>query len=200
MKTSSYHEDWTRAVVAVNRKSARQTGGRGFVVEVDRNRYVITAGHCLPKLPPAHPFSYLSERTFPNLLGPLGKNTTIFAECLFVDPVADIAILGQPDSQVYEQAEAYDELVDNAVALSIARLTYTPERHVLPVAGRKTASRQANCRDRGAAAVAGGALGFRPGQDHWQSSIFEAGGQRHSERYVWLANPASGRSGARRGQ
>jgi hypothetical protein len=102
------------------------------VVEIDRNRYVITAGHCLPKLPPAHSFSYLSERTFPNLLGPLGKNTTIVAECLFVDPVADIAILGQPDNQVYEQAEAYDELVDNAVALSIARLSYTRERHQLP--------------------------------------------------------------------
>jgi len=41
--------------------------------------------------------SYTEERTYPNLLGPLGKTEPmVWAECLFGDPVADIAILGQP--------------------------------------------------------------------------------------------------------
>ena len=35
--------EWTRSVVTVN-------GGRGFVVEVERQRLVITAAHCLHEL------------------------------------------------------------------------------------------------------------------------------------------------------
>jgi hypothetical protein len=48
------------------------------------------------------------------LLGPLGKfKPAVSAECLFADPIADIAVLGVPDSQVYgEQADAYEELID----------------------------------------------------------------------------------------
>jgi hypothetical protein len=61
-------------------------------------RLVITAAHCLPKLPPACTTSYTHERTYQNLLGTLGGNATVWAECLFVDPVADIAVLGAPDS------------------------------------------------------------------------------------------------------
>ena len=35
------------------------------------------------------------------------------AECLFVDPVADIALLGPPDSQdLGEQHEAYERMID----------------------------------------------------------------------------------------
>jgi hypothetical protein len=77
------HEEWSQAVVTVS-------DGRGFVVELNAARYVLTAGHCLPNLPPAHLASYIEERTFPNLLAPLGKDPTVWAECLFVDPVADI--------------------------------------------------------------------------------------------------------------
>lgn len=29
--------------------------GRGFMVERQRQRFVLTAAHCLPRLPPAHP-------------------------------------------------------------------------------------------------------------------------------------------------
>jgi hypothetical protein len=32
-------------------------GGRGFVVEVNGDRYVITAAHCLPFFPPCHAMS-----------------------------------------------------------------------------------------------------------------------------------------------
>ena len=96
----------TSAVVKVGK------GGRGFIVETKRgDRVVITATHCLTAikpLPPAHPFSYTEERTYGNLLGPLGKaKPTVWAECLFADPLADIAVLCSPDEQaLFEQADA----------------------------------------------------------------------------------------------
>jgi hypothetical protein len=106
--------------------------GRGFIVEYRvntsafpkhpkirfqkfiRHRVVVTAAHCLPNLPPAHPAAYSEERTFPKLLGSLdGKKKDIWTECLFVDPVADIAVLGTPDTQeLFEQADAYEALTD----------------------------------------------------------------------------------------
>jgi quinol monooxygenase YgiN len=62
---------------------------RAFV----KHRVVVTAAHCLPKLPPAHAAAYWQERPYANLLGRLdcGK-TKVYAECLFADPVADIAV------------------------------------------------------------------------------------------------------------
>jgi hypothetical protein len=101
--------------------------GRGFVVEHHHNRVVITASHCLPTdsagrliLPPSHPGRYLEEGTYQKLLGPLGGEPTVWAECLFADPIADIAVLGSPDNQTLsEQADAYEELVGNAVALKV---------------------------------------------------------------------------------
>jgi len=83
-------------------------------------RVIVTAAHCLGKLPPAHAMAFAEEKTY-NLLGSLdGGTANICAECLFVDPVADIAVLGAPDNQeMYEQAEAYEALVDVAPALRI---------------------------------------------------------------------------------
>jgi hypothetical protein len=99
--------------------------GRGFIIQdqAGYRRVVITAAHCLPHLPPAHPASYLSERTYEKLLGVVGKTRSVWAECLFADPVADIAVIGSPDNQdLYEQARAYDRLIDAAVALPVAEL------------------------------------------------------------------------------
>jgi hypothetical protein len=56
---------FTQAVVRVGE------GGRGFVVEGTDQRLVITAAYCLPTIPPAHPWSYLQERTFAALFGAL---------------------------------------------------------------------------------------------------------------------------------
>ena len=87
--------------------------GRGFVVERRSHlgwneRIVITAAHCLPRLPPPyehllqlptpHPARYLDEETYQHLLGPLGIEPTVWATCLFLDPVADIAVLGSPNA------------------------------------------------------------------------------------------------------
>src|SRR5437867_2361147 len=97
----------TRSVLKVG-------GGRGFVVNGDRDRLIITAAHCLPRFPPCHGLSYTEERTYAKLLGPLGrKKPTVWAECLFVDPVADIAVLGPPDGQeLYDEWGAYERLVE----------------------------------------------------------------------------------------
>ena len=104
----------------------RVADARGFVVEGDGDRYVITAAHCLqkrpndgqdwePYLPPTMSYSYTEERTYPKLLGSLGSQPTVWAECLFVDPVADIAVLGKPDDQeLGERAEEYVSLVEEA--------------------------------------------------------------------------------------
>lgn len=108
--------------------------GRGFVFNYRQTlpphpgwkrfrelRLVITAAHCLPKLPPAHRSSYLEERTYKDLLGALkDQEGKIYAECLFADPVGDVAVLGSPDDQeLSDQAAAYDTFVEGRPALRI---------------------------------------------------------------------------------
>jgi hypothetical protein len=110
--------------------------GRGFVVEHRGHmnhpeRIIITAAHCLPRLPPPyehllqlpspHPMRYLEEETYQNILGPLGAEPTVWAACLFVDPMADIAVLGRPDNQeLSDQADAFDQLVEGMTPLAVA--------------------------------------------------------------------------------
>ncbi|MCZ6719094.1 MAG: hypothetical protein O6944_08110 [Gammaproteobacteria bacterium] len=87
---------------------------RGFVTQCEGLEVVITAAHCLPHLPPAYSACGTQEKTYFNLLGPVGEdNPSIAAECLFVNPVADIAILGAPDNQMFiDQSEAYWSLME----------------------------------------------------------------------------------------
>jgi hypothetical protein len=68
------------------------------------------------------------ERTFGNLLGPLGETPTVWAECLIDDPVGDIAVLGCPDNQALsEEADAYEGLIIEASAsLPIADVSGGP--------------------------------------------------------------------------
>ena len=111
--------------------------GRGFVVEARirakaegasegraryfKRRLILTAAHCLPHLPPAHAAANEVDRTYPQLVQTLdGKRKDVWAECLFVNPVADIAVLGSPDDQmVPDESERYDELAKNVAALKI---------------------------------------------------------------------------------
>jgi hypothetical protein len=119
--------EWTRSVVRVG-------GGRGFVVEVEQCRVVITAAHCLPRLPPAHRGSYTEERTYEKLVGELGAKPSIWCECQFVDPVSDLAVLVSPDGQeLWDEARAYDALADAAVPLALGSLTFARRRIVPPV-------------------------------------------------------------------
>jgi len=96
-------------------------GGRGFVIKSRGEHVVVTAAHCLPFLPPPHGMSYTKERTYSKLLGPLGKKPTIWAECFFADPVADIAVIGSPDNQsLSDEADAFEALIDPIPPLAIA--------------------------------------------------------------------------------
>ena len=73
-------ETATQAILTVG-------GGRGFIVRGRSNCYVITAAHCLPHFPPCASVSPVEERTYSDLLGPLGAEPAVWAECLFVDPI-----------------------------------------------------------------------------------------------------------------
>ncbi len=93
--------------------------GRGFIVQATRHRFVITAGHCLPFLPPSLSVSYTEERTYEALLGPLGGERKVWAECLFADAIGDLAILGPPDNQeLWDQAEDYVALMETPFSIT----------------------------------------------------------------------------------
>ena len=95
--------------------------GRGFAVEHAGNRLVVTAAHCLPFFPPCHGASYLEERTYGALLAILDREPAICAECLFADPIADIAVVGSPDNQeLGDEADAYEALVESVTPIAIA--------------------------------------------------------------------------------
>jgi hypothetical protein len=107
-------EQLTRSVLRVGE-------GRGFVVRLGADMAVITAAHCLPCLPVCHTASSVYERTYQALIGPLGAEPRVCAECLFADPIADIAVLGMPDSQeLRHEADAYRELVTSVRPLAVA--------------------------------------------------------------------------------
>lgn len=134
---------------AAKRAVIKVGGGRGFVMEIAepnpskkevmvmgkryplprfiRRRIVMTAAHCLPHLPPAHPWADTHEKTY-RILGLLGTRPTILAECLFADPVDDLAVLGAPDSNVYDRAvDRWHTLMEktNSLAIDVEKL----ERH-----------------------------------------------------------------------
>jgi len=120
-----------RAVIAVG-------SGRGFVMETAArlgrhivvSRLVVTAAHCLPHLPPALACAFAYERTYTALLGPLGDSkASIMAECLFVDHVADIAVLGEPDVQAMsaivkkeKDLFAFETFIDATEALRLGNM------------------------------------------------------------------------------
>ena len=98
------------------------TGGRGFIVG-SRKRFVVTASHCLPRLPAPDPGAYLAQRTFQALLGPLGASCDVWAECVYVDPVADLAVLAAPDAQHFaSEAKNYELLAAQRTPLRVAAL------------------------------------------------------------------------------
>src|ERR1700730_11017654 len=65
--------------------------------------------------------SYLEERTYGALLAILDREPAICAECLFADPIADIAVVGSPDNQeLGDEADAYEALVESVTPIAIA--------------------------------------------------------------------------------
>lgn len=71
------------------------------------------------------PASYTEENTYLNLLGAIGDSAlSIAAECLFVDPVGDLAVLCAPDTHALgDEWEAYEEFAEDRTKLTIGRPT-----------------------------------------------------------------------------
>src|SRR5215469_13553364 len=103
--------------------------GRGFVVEGAGERLVITAAHCLPFLPPAQSFFEPKERIFGPLIARLGDEPRACAVCRFVDPIADIAVLGLPANP---HADEYKALMEAATAFPIADALRNPVNFWVP--------------------------------------------------------------------
>ena len=100
--------------------------GRGFVVEHRGGRLVVTASHCLPWLPSGFGIAYSEEHVYRNMLGPLGSAPTVACECLFINPIADVAVVSVPDTQTYsDEADGYRALLEYATPF---RITDTPEK------------------------------------------------------------------------
>lgn len=89
-------------------------GGRGFVVRYTdymgaRKQAVITAAHCLPHLPPRR--RETDCYTYRRILGPLGRRRPkVWAQCAFVDPIADLAVLTAVDQSIPEEVGPFEEL------------------------------------------------------------------------------------------
>jgi hypothetical protein len=95
----------------------RVGGGRGFIANLAGQDVIVTAAHCVPWLAE---FFAGGDSVANNVVGPLGAEPTISTGCLFVDPVADLAALGEPDPQDWpKDCVAYREFVENR-AMTVA--------------------------------------------------------------------------------
>jgi len=116
--STAWFDAHTAAIITVG-------AGRGFVVAMPTMLpVVITAAHCLPSLPPADPMMYTHERTYPQLLGPLGAPPSLRAECLFVDPITDVGVLSEPDGEVWpDDADAYQAFLEPRATFRVGAVT-----------------------------------------------------------------------------
>ena len=110
--------------------------GRGFAVAGREGRYIATVTHCLPLIPIAYSASWIEDRTYKDLLSPLGELPHIWAECLFVNPVADLALLGEPDDQaLFKQSNAYTSFVESLVPLLVGGVSKNISVWLLSIEG-----------------------------------------------------------------
>ena len=64
-----------------------------------RRKVVVTASHCLPDAPKLMSGVDYQSATYPKLLAPLDEEPSVPTQCLFFDPVADVAVLGEPETK-----------------------------------------------------------------------------------------------------
>jgi hypothetical protein len=135
LRVGSFGLEGAMKTCPANPASVLRVGdGRGFIVErrwklklpiyekplTRRERFVVSAAHCLPGMPPAHAFSYAHERTF-KVLGKLGEEPEVFGECVFYDPIMDVAVLARPDGEIAEyDADAFTSLIQSAEPFGVA--------------------------------------------------------------------------------
>jgi len=84
-------------------------------------RMIITASQCLPNVPAPDKAPDYIDRTFLDLVASLdNSHRDISVECVFVDPIADIAVLGCPDAQqLNDKADAFNAMIEEPPALRI---------------------------------------------------------------------------------
>ncbi len=105
------------ALAALKDAVIRVGDGRGFIVEHGHDVLVITAAHCLTKTlsgerwPPPDPASDWQDRTYPELLAPLGMPPSVWVECLFVDLIAASAVEDLPPDELTAQGPVCGPLV-----------------------------------------------------------------------------------------
>jgi hypothetical protein len=69
----------------------------------------------------------------PRLPRPLGGPSDVWAECVFANPVTDLAVLCEPDNQALsDQADAYRQLTEAATPFALGRLRFSHPRRGLP--------------------------------------------------------------------
>jgi hypothetical protein len=73
--------------------------------------------------PPWAPFLWKSPANpSENALGPLGQKPSVWAQCIFMDPIVDLAVLASPgacDFDARRKEEGYDALVNSTVPLPV---------------------------------------------------------------------------------
>jgi len=118
-------EHFGTATVPNAKRAVVQVGyGRGFVVSAgEYGRYIITAAHCLPRwrYPRAHLANGATELTFPRIIGALGskrEKRTISAELCFLNLADDVAVLAEPDGQIFwEECDQYQAFTEQAISI-----------------------------------------------------------------------------------
>jgi len=117
--------------------------GRGFFVKtLTHEHWVVTAAHCLPHLPPAHSFAYTQDRTYADLLGALDEPPHLWCACPFADPIADLAVLHEPDGQaLIDEWDQYTTFAEARPSLQIAPLTRAAAVFLLSRGGKWEESR-----------------------------------------------------------
>ena len=101
-------------------------------------RVIVTAGHCLPELPPS--FTHAEDqRLYPNLISSIGRldERRVWGDLLFVDPVSDLAVLAAPDYQrLPEESEAFEAFVADLEPFDLSRTDFVTSHDVLQDAFR----------------------------------------------------------------
>jgi hypothetical protein len=61
------------------------------------------------------------------------RRRTVWAQCVFVDPVADIAVLSEPDGQeLFNEHEAYEALTASVEPFLLGTLSFVQQERRLP--------------------------------------------------------------------